>query len=73
MKYSKKYGDKGAALAVIQHIKDGTITGSTAYLELMQIKADWSGTNLADEAEYLIDLMFSKYKYKKDDDDDTED
>ena len=61
----KKYGDTASAWEVINQIKEGKITGNTAYRELEQIKSDWRGTDLADEAEYLIDTMFSEYKYKK--------
>lgn len=65
MGYSyKKYSDTAAAQEIIQQIKDGKLTGNTAYRELETIKNEWRGTSIADEAEYLIDTMFYQYKYK---------
>lgn len=64
MKYFyKKYSDTASALEIIEQIKDGELIGNTAYRELVTIKHEWEGTKVADEAEYLIDTMFSKYKY----------
>lgn len=60
----KKYSNTASAREVICQIKEGKITGNTAYRELETIKGEWRGTDLADEAEYLIDTMFSEYKYK---------
>ncbi len=58
----KKYSNTSGAWEVIQQIKDGKLTGNTAYRELVTIKNEWSGTSLSDEAEYMIDTMFSEYK-----------
>lgn len=64
MGYSyKKYSDTAIAWEVIQQIKDGKITGNTAYRELVTIRNEWRGTSVGNEAEYLIDTMFSSYKF----------
>lgn len=60
----KKYSDTSVAWGIIQDVKDGKLSGNTAYRELETIKGEWPGTSLADEAEYLIDTMLSEYKYK---------
>ncbi|MBD5531240.1 MAG: hypothetical protein HDQ98_03430 [Lachnospiraceae bacterium] len=60
----KKYSDTASAWEIIRQIKESKITGNTAYRELETIKGEWRGTDLVDEAEYLINTMFSEYKYK---------
>lgn len=60
----KKYSDAAVAWEIIEDVKNGKLTGNTAYRELETIKGEWPGTSLAEEAEYLIDRMFSEYKYR---------
>lgn len=60
----KKYSDISSAEAMVEHIKRGGISSrNTAFRELQTIAQEWSGTNVAREAQYLIDTEYSDLKY----------
>ncbi len=60
----KKYSYVEMAEEMVDKIREGKIQNrNTAYRELVTIKNEWSGYQVADDAEYLIDTYYSDLKY----------